>query len=74
MKHRIFEDTMSENIRILENISQISETLKRLEQDMKTGFKSVNDRMWSNFLWLLSMTVGSTVGLAYLMAHGFHWF
>lgn len=86
-----YEGYMNENIKtvILEqNIGQINETLKRMEQtiqrldhDMKTGFQAVdnkfqivNDRIWSNSIWLLSMIVGSTIGLAYLMAHGFHWF
>lgn len=71
MKQSKYE--MSENIKIAvleQNISQINDTLKRIEQDVK----HINNRIWSNFLWLLSIIIGSTVGLAYMMAHGFRWF
>jgi|HubBroStandDraft_5_1064220.scaffolds.fasta_scaffold100896_5 tetrahydromethanopterin S-methyltransferase subunit G len=34
----------------------------RLENKVDTGFKDVNNRLWSNFLWMLGL-YASTIGL-----------
>ena len=67
----------SERIAVLETtILNINSTLLDLRQDIKRGFDKVDDRfdkienrLWSNFFWLMSMIIG----LAGLIAHTQHW-
>ncbi len=54
-------------------IENINSTLNRLDTDMKTGFRDVNNRLWSVFLWMMATLMTSTVGLASLIAHTQHW-
>jgi chromosome segregation ATPase len=46
----------------------------KIDYDMRQGFAKVNDRLWSNFLWLIGLILATSGGLFTLMAHGFHWF
>ncbi len=62
-------------------IDNINQTLIRLENKMDQGFKEVNvkidkinDRLWSNFLWLLSAMFLFSGILCSVMAKGFDWF
>lgn len=67
----------SERIAILETtILNINTTLLDLRQEMKYRFDKIDDkfdtlqnRLWSNFLWLMGMIIG----LAGLIAHTQHW-
>ncbi len=38
-------------------------------QEMKMGFKDVNNRLWTNFFWM----VGGFAGVLGLVAHALHW-
>lgn len=41
-----------------------------LSGEMKQGFKDINNRLWSNFFWM----VGGFAGILGLVAHAVHWF
>ena len=64
-------------IAVLETtILNINSTLLEIKQDVKRGFDKMDDRfanienrLWSNFLWLMGMIIG----LAGLIAHTQHW-
>ena len=43
--------------------------LDTLESKMDSKFDAVQNRLWSNFLWLMGMIIG----LAGLIAHTQHW-
>lgn len=58
---------------VIENIAQ---TLSRLEgkidgldSDMKQGFKDINNRLWTNFFWM----VGGFAGVLGIVAHAMKW-
>ena len=55
---------------ILDSLARIENRLTTLDADIKSGFKDVNNRMWSNFVW----TISALAALLAVMAHGFHWF
>lgn len=66
-----------ERIAILETtIININSTLLDIKQDIRhmsdkmgNKFDAVENRLWSNFLWLMGMMIG----LAGLIAHTQHW-
>lgn len=80
MKQRRVEVPMTDDTKIAlleNNIGQINDTLKRIDKRLDTvdaKLDKINDRMWSNFLWLLSLILSSSVGLAALIAHAMGWF
>jgi DNA anti-recombination protein RmuC len=41
----------------------------RVDQEMKQGFRDVNNRIWTNFFWM----IGGFASLLGLFAHAFHW-
>jgi len=51
-------------------VDNINQTLLRIE----TQLSDIRRDAKSDFRWLLSMIIGSTVGITAIMAHGFHWF
>jgi predicted nucleic acid-binding Zn-ribbon protein len=70
--------------RRFENIDKKFENIDKkfysLEQEMKKGFKEVNDKMdigfskindciWGNFYW----TIGGFIGILGILAHSFEW-
>jgi tetrahydromethanopterin S-methyltransferase subunit G len=65
--HKQTEDT---RLALLEqSIMNINQTLNRmetrfdrLENKMDTGFKDVNSRLWTSFLWMLGL-YASTIGI-----------
>ncbi len=67
----------SERLAILETtILNINSTMLEIKQDLKYGFEKVDqkfdslqNRLWSNFLWLMGMIIG----LSGLIAHTQHW-
>ena len=69
IKHdvRKLDDKLDETKLDLSN--RIDETKKELTQKMDSKFHSVENRLWSNFLWLMGMIIG----LAGLIAHTQHW-
>lgn len=75
MHQRKHEAYMSNDVKIavLENtIGHINETLSRIDQKidrLNQRMDKLDHRQWTNFLWLLS----AIIGLAGVMAHGFHW-
>ncbi len=82
-KHEVpMKQDHGERITRLETtIDNINQTLIRLENKMDQGFKEVNvkidkinDRLWSNFLWLLSAMFLFSGILCSVMAKGFDWF
>ena len=40
-----------------------------LGQEMKAGFKDINNRMWTNFFFM----IGGFAGILGLVAHALHW-
>lgn len=58
------------NAHILDSLARIENRLTAIDNDIKTGFKDVNNRMWSNFIWMIT----ALAALFAVMAHGFHWF
>ena len=62
------------------SIDHISNTLVRMESKMDVRFdkldariERINDRQWSNFIWLLGIMTGLTLGGLGILAKGFHW-
>jgi hypothetical protein len=51
---------------VVENINQ---SLIRIERTMEQGFKDVNNRLWTNFFWM----VGGFAGVLGLIAHALKW-
>ena len=48
---------------------RIEKRIDALSDDMKQGFKDINNRMWSNFLWM----IGSFAAVLALIAHAVKW-
>jgi hypothetical protein len=64
-----------------ETLKDIKDHLLRLEDSHKAYFRGLEDdfrrveeHQRSDFRLLLSAGAAATIGLAALMAHGFHWF
>jgi hypothetical protein len=64
-----------------ETLRDIKEHLLRLEEGHKADFRRLEDdfrrveeHQRGDFRLLLSAGAAATIGLAALMAHGFHWF
>lgn len=69
----VLETTMTN---INSTLLDIKQEIKDMKKDMKHSFElvdkkfdSINNRLWSNFLWLMGMMIG----LAGLIAHTQHW-
>ncbi len=71
-------------IAILETTAtHIYQTLERMEkrfdkidgklETMDKKIDAINNRMWTNFLWLLGVMSAFSVGLLGIMAKGFNW-
>lgn len=64
-------------------IGHINESLIRMEkrfdkideklETMDKKIEAINNRMWTNFLWLLGVMSAFSVGLLGIMAKGFNW-
>ena len=61
------EHNMKQSIGSLEQ--DMKQSMRTLDQDMKQGFKDINNRMWTNFFWM----IGGFAGLLGLLAHAVHW-
>ena len=87
MKSQKHDDNTT-RIAVLETTaSHIHETLERIEKRLDSmnekidkGFSEVNgrvdkinDRLWSNFLWLLGVIVGVFMSVTGFIAHALHW-
>jgi hypothetical protein len=57
-----------------ETLREIKEHLLRMEENHKTDFRRLEEHQRGDFRLLLSAGAAATIGLAALMAHGFHWF
>jgi hypothetical protein len=57
-----------------ETLKDIKEHLLRLEEGHKADFRRLEEHQRGDFRLLLSAGAAATIGLAALMAHGFHWF
>jgi hypothetical protein len=57
-------------IRLEEKLSGVDKRLELVEKDLR----SLSSKVDSHFLVLAGMIIGLGVGLAGLMAKGFHWF
>jgi molecular chaperone GrpE (heat shock protein) len=81
-----FEANMKANnqetrIALLEqSIKHVNETLLRfekkidgLDQKVEQNMSKINDRLWSNFLWILTTLFTLSTLLIGVMAKGFHW-
>ena len=77
-----YPDSIDTRVALLEaSISTINQTLIRMEakmdkqfDDIKLDIREIRRDSRSDFKCLLSMIIGSTVGITAIMAHGFHWF
>jgi len=54
---------------IKQEIKDIKYEIKDVKNDINKKFDVINNRLWSNFLWLMGMIIG----LAGLIAHTQHW-
>jgi peptidoglycan hydrolase CwlO-like protein len=52
----------------------LEKSIKELKQEIKDDFRDINNRMWSNFRWLIITMIGFAIGLCGIMAKGFDWF
>jgi hypothetical protein len=57
------------NDSIKQTLTRLENTMVRLENKMDEGFKNLNNRIWSNFYWMIA----GFVSLWALIAHGFKW-
>ncbi len=57
-----------------ETLREIKEHLLRMEENHKTDFRRLEEHQRGDFRLLLSAGAAAAIGLAALMAHGFHWF
>lgn len=62
-------DHESRITRVETTVENINDTLKRLENKIDDGFKTVSNRLWSNFYWM----IGGFGSILLLIAHGFKW-
>ncbi len=84
LDEEIMKNNIDAKIALLEqNVSHMNETLARMEKKIDSRFddadkriekldskiEKTNDRIWSTFIWQLS----AMLGLAGIMAKGFHW-
>lgn len=60
-------EVINENIN--STLLRIEKRMDFLDQDMKQGFKDINNRLWTNFFW----SIGGFIGILGILAHGFHW-
>lgn len=61
---------MEARVAVLEQIAKdTKETLGRIDRRLER----LEDRQVADFRWLLGGGIAATLGLAALMAHGFHW-
>lgn len=83
---KVNQDT---RIALLEqSIEHMTQALNRIEMNLSAGFANTNkrqeeanlrlekfnDRLWSNFLWILSTQFTLTTLICGVMAKGFQWF
>jgi hypothetical protein len=59
---------------IKETLKEIKDYLLRMEENHKADFRRLEEHQGSDLRLLLSAGAAATIGLAALMAHGFHWF
>jgi hypothetical protein len=57
-----------------ETLRDIKDNLLRVEESHKGDFRRLEEHQRGDFRLLLSAGAAATIGLAALMAHGFHWF
>lgn len=71
-----------------QSLEHVNQTLNRIEMNMSGNFSNTNkkleemtvrldkfnDRLWSNFLWILSTQFTLTTLICGVMAKGFQWF
>ena len=49
---------------------EMKENTNSLRNEIITGFRDINNRLWFNFIWV----VGGFIGVLTLIARLFHWF
>lgn len=52
---------------------KMDDRFQKMDEDMRLGFSKMNDRLWTIFLWIISLILATSGGLFSLMAHGFRW-
>jgi hypothetical protein len=57
-----------------ETLRDIKDHLLRVEESHTGDFRRLEEHQRGDFRLLLSAGAAATIGLAALMAHGFHWF
>lgn len=62
------------NAHILDSLARIENRLIALDNDMRSGFRDINNQMWSNFKWTLGMMIGGFASMLGIVAHAVHWF
>lgn len=68
-------DMLESRVAVLEEIARgTRETLVRIERHMTEGFKDVRDKQERDFRIMFGALIAAVLGLAALVARGFHWF
>jgi len=53
---------------------RLEDDFRRVEEHQRSDLRQLDERQRSDFRLLLSAGAVAAIGLAALMAHGFHWF
>lgn len=56
-----------------EDVRDLKGEVSKLRSDLKEEVGKLREEARMDFRWLLAIMIGGIVGLAGLMAHGFHW-
>lgn len=56
-------------IRFEKRFDSLDNRLEEFNKDMKQGFKDINNRLWTNFFWM----IGGFSGILGIVAHALRW-
>ena len=65
------------NEAILKSLDKLDKTTSEIKQSidkLDSRIDKFDSRLWTNFYWTLTTMLGLSIGLAGIMAKGFHWF
>lgn len=63
-------DDIPERVAVLEQIARNTESILT---EFRADMREARRQQHTDFLWLLSLQIGSFIGLLGVLARGFHW-